>query len=221
METVTDAFLLQLASISASLLGFFVIGVFFYVQRGMFPQVAEHALRYLRNMTGSVILLYGMSLILAMSLVVLELERVAVVYALLSILLVWSVVRTSRAIRRLHQVLGLRIMSQLALWSAAMVVVAGPWVLGGSNPTRSQFAWSIAVVGLLAFASSAGLVLSTFDIARLEAATLIDEPVHPSPEVADPAKPIDGRLVATGPSEGDRGSLSGVDRWPGIQDPVP
>ncbi len=220
METVTDAFLLQLASISASLLGFFVIGVFFYVQRGMFPQVAEHALRYLRNMTGSGILLYGMSVILAMSLVALELDRVAVVYSLLSILLVWSVIRTSQAIRRLHQVLEVRIMSQLALWSAAMVVVAGPWVLGGSNPTRSQFAWSIAVIGLLAFASSAGLVLSTFDIARLEAATLI-EPAHPLTEVEEPAKPIEGRLVAAGPSEGDRGSPSGVDGWPGIQDPVP
>lgn len=33
MIPVSDPFLLQLAGITASLLGFFVVGVFFYVQR--------------------------------------------------------------------------------------------------------------------------------------------------------------------------------------------
>ncbi len=198
METVSDAFLLQLAGIATSLLGFFVIGVFFYVQRGMFPQAAEQANRYLRAATGTIILLYGMTVILAMSLVALEPERVALVYSVLSLLLVWSVIRTSQSVRRLHEVLQIRIMSQLALWSAAAVIVSAPWLMGGSSPTRSHLAWSVAIVGIFAFASSASLVLSTLDIATLEASASKDISSEPD----DPGRRPEGGLVEAGPSEG-------------------
>lgn len=169
MREVSDAFLLEVAGIAASLLGFFVVGVFFYVQRGMFPNAADQARRYLQAATRTVILLYGMTLLLSLALVVLGPQLVSLIYAALSVLLLGSVSHTSVAIRRLHEAVEIRVMSQLGMWSAAAAIIGLPWILGGSNPTRQDLTLAIALIGIFAFTSSASLVLSTFDISRLEA----------------------------------------------------
>ena len=169
MHNVSDAFLLEVAGIAASLLGFFVVGVFFFVQRGLFPGAAEHAQRYMQAATGSIIVLYGMTLVLSLALVSLPTSWVSLMYVGFSLVLLWSVGRTNVAIRRLYQALDIRLMSPLAMWSAAVVIVAAPWVVGGVSPTRVHLALAIGVIGLFAFMSSASLVLSAFDISRLEA----------------------------------------------------
>ena len=169
MNNVSDAFLLEVAGIAASLLGFFVVGVFFFVQRGMFPGAAEHAQRYLQAATGSIIVVYGMTMVLSLALVVLPASWVSLMYVGFSLVLLWSVARTNSAIRRLHRALDIRLMSPLAMWSAALAIVGIPWVLGGVTPSRVHLAVAIGVIGLFAFTSSASLVLSAFDISRLEA----------------------------------------------------
>lgn len=169
MNSVSDAFLLEVAGIAASLLGFFVVGVFFFVQRGMFPRAAEHAQRYMQAATGSIIVLYGMTMVLSLALVVLPPSGVSVLYIGFSLVLLWSVARTNSAIRHLHRALGIRLMSPLAMWSATAAIAVIPWILGGVAPTRVHLAWAIGVIGLLAFTSSASLVLAAFDISRLEA----------------------------------------------------
>lgn len=169
MKSVSDAFLLEVAGITASLLGFFVVGVFFYVQRGVFPTAGQEAQRYLQAVTRTAIVLYGMTLTLSLGLVVLEPVWNSVLYAGLSVVLLWSVTRTSLAIRRLHHALGIRLMPQVSMWLAAAAVVAAPWVLAGGLPSRTHLTVAIALLGGFAFVSSASLVLSTFDISRLEA----------------------------------------------------
>lgn len=166
---VADDFLLQVAGISASLLGFFVVGVFFFVQRGMFPEVAEHAQRYLQAATGTIIVLYGLILFLSLALVVAPLQWVSVLYLVFSAVLLWSVWRTSVAVSRLHRLIPLRLTSQLGLWLAAAALVAAPWIPAGFAPSRNHFAVAIAIAGLFAFASTASLVLFAFEISRLEA----------------------------------------------------
>ncbi len=170
MVNVSDALLLQVAGIATSLLGFFVVGVFFYVQRGMFPGAADQAQRYMRSATRTVIVLYGMVLFLSLALVAFDLPRVAFLYALLSIVLLWSVVETSRSIHRLHAEVAVTVMSQPAMWLAAAVILATPWLRGGMSPDRVDLASAIALIGVFAFLSSASLVLSAFEISRLEAA---------------------------------------------------
>lgn len=192
MTNVSDAFLLEVAGIAASLLGFFAVGVFFFVQRGMFPRAAEHAQRYMQAATGSIIVLYGMTLVLSLALVVLPASWVSVMYLGFSLVLLWSVVRTNSAIRRLYRALDIRLMSPLVMWSAAVVIVSVPWVLGGVAPSRSHLALAIGLIGLFAFTSSASLVLSAFDISRLEATVVsggkrqVDE-VVPKREQTAPA----------------------------------
>jgi hypothetical protein len=168
MLPVSDALLLEVAGISASLLGFFVVGVFFYVQRGMFPGAADQAQRYLQTATRTVIVLYGMVLFLSLGLVALETPRVRLMYAVVSVLLAWSVFRTGVAIRTLHAVLDVRVMSPIGMWLAAAAIVGAPW-LGGTEPTRENLTGAIALIGVFAFVSSASLVLSAFEISRLEA----------------------------------------------------
>lgn len=169
MKPVSDAFLLEVAGITASLLGFFVVGVFFYVQRGMFPTAGQEAQKYLQAVTRTAIVLYGMTLTLSLGLVVLEPVWNSWLYAGTSLVLTWSVTRTSLAIHRLHGALGVRLIPQASMWLAATAVVAAPWVLAGGLPSRTHLTVAIALLGVFAFVSSASLVLSTFDISRLEA----------------------------------------------------
>ncbi|HSJ84013.1 MAG TPA: hypothetical protein VLA91_09375 [Acidimicrobiia bacterium] len=172
MSPVSDAFLLELAGITASLLGFFVVGVFFYVQRGLFPQAAEAAQQYLQAATRSVVILYGMTLSMSLSLVVLNQPWPALLYLGMSMVLLWSVIRTSLAIGRLHRALEIRVMPQIPMWIAAAASLAAPWVLGGTSPSREQLTVAILLLGAFAFASSASLVLSTFDISQLESSAV-------------------------------------------------
>ncbi|HSJ71545.1 MAG TPA: hypothetical protein VLA29_07880 [Acidimicrobiia bacterium] len=168
MNPVSDEFLLQLAGITASLLGFFVVGVFFYVQRGLFPRAASVAQQYMQAATRTVIVLYGMTLSVALGLVILDPSWAALLYLCVSVVLLWSVVRTSLAISRLHQALQIRVMPQIPMWLAAAASLAAPWIMGGTHPSREQLTVAILLLGAFAFASSASLVLSTFEISGLE-----------------------------------------------------
>lgn len=169
MGSVSDAFLLEVAGISASLLGFFVVGLFFYVQRGIFPHAADHAQGYLKMAARTVIYLYGLAVLLSLSLVVLTSGYVALLYATLSVGLVGSVLQTALASRRLQSAIGVRVMSQVAVWMATTLVVGIPWVLGGLAPSRPDFTWALMVICVFAFLSTVSLMLSTFDISDLEA----------------------------------------------------
>lgn len=184
MNPVSDPFLLQLAAITASLLGFFVVGVFFYVQRGLFPSAATAAQRYLQATTRTVIVLYGMALSVSLGLVVFEPQWAALLYLCVSIVLLWSVIGTSVAIGRLHRALEIRVMPQIPMWLSAIAIVIAPWVIGGTNPSREHLTAAILMLGVFAFASSASLVLSTFDISRLEASAVR----RPKSELRSPSR---------------------------------
>lgn len=190
MSNVSDAFLLEVAGISASLLGFFVVGVFFYAERSIFPQAADEAHRYLKAAVRSVIYLYGMATLVALGLVVLSPGFVAVLYALLSAGLVWSALHTSAATRRLQHAVGVRVLSQTSTWIATTLIAVLPWVIGGGVPGRSDLAWGLTLVAVCAFASTASFVLSAFDLSFLEASAL------PSPEEREDSQHAAGEGVS-------------------------
>lgn len=171
MVNVSDSFLLEIAGISASLLGFFVVGVFFYVERSIFPQAADEAGQYLKAAVRSVIYLYGMATLLSLGLVALTSGFASVLYVLLTVGLVLSVAHTNAATRRLQRAVGVRVLSQTFTWFATSVILGLPWVLGGFAPPRSDFAWGLILVGVFAFISTTSFVLSAFDLSALEAST--------------------------------------------------
>lgn len=193
MVNVSDPFLLEFAGISASLLGFFVVGVFFYVERSIFPQAADEAGRYLKAAVRSVIFLYGMATLLSLGLVVLTSGFASVLYLLLSAGLVLSVAHTNAATRRLQRAVGVRVLSQTFTWFATTVILGLPWVVGGFTPSHSEFAWGLIFVGVFAFISSASFVLSAFDLSALEASASVGEGSDADSQLGD--QPVESERV--------------------------
>ena len=118
------------------------------------------------------IVLYGMTLSVSLGLVALEPSSAALLYLVVSVVLLWSVVRTSFAISRLHQALEIRVIPQIPMWLATAASLGFPWVMGGTSPSREQLTVALLLLGVFAFASSASLVLSAFDVSRMESSAV-------------------------------------------------
>lgn len=185
MGNVSDPFLLEIAGISASLLGFFVVGVFFYVERSIFPQAADEAHGYLKAAVRSVIYLYGMAVLVSLGLVVFSSEFVSFLYISLSAGLVWSVAHTNAATRRLQRAVGVRVLSQTFTWFATILILGLPWVLGGLAPSRPHFTWGLIFVSVFAFITTASFVLSAFGLSALEASAHVGQGSHAGPQPRD------------------------------------
>lgn len=185
MGDVSDAFLLEVAGISASLLGFFVVGVFFYVERSIFPQAADEAHGYLKAAVRSVICLYGMAALVSLAMVVFSSEFASALYVVLSAVLMWSVVDTNAATRRLQRAVGVRVLSQTFTWFATILIVGIPWVLGGLNPSRPHFTWGLIFVIVFAFIATTSFVLSAFDLSALEDSADFGSGSHASRQPGD------------------------------------
>jgi hypothetical protein len=90
MREVSDAFLLQVADISATLIGLFLVGVFFYVETGfrrLSPRRRVVFEPYFKAGTRIVLVLYAVPLFLSLTLVALTPGWNKVLFVLLSIVL--------------------------------------------------------------------------------------------------------------------------------------
>jgi hypothetical protein len=140
MQEVSDDFLLNVAEVSATLIGLFLVGVFFYVETGFrrLGDAREAFEPYFRSGTRIVLVLYALPLFLSLTLVVLSPNWNRVLFLFLSVMLVAANVdsavrvrgiarRTGSNVLLLNEVLG-------TIAVAALVVV--PWALGGLHPTK-------------------------------------------------------------------------------------
>jgi hypothetical protein len=170
MRDVSDAFLLNVAEVSATLLGLFLVGVFFYLETGlgrMEPsRVLFHA--YLRAGTKIVLVLYALPLFMSLTLVALTPGWNRLVFLLLSVILVAANVQTILTIRELSRVSRnlVWVLHEIVGSTAVAVLVVLPWLLGGFHPTREDFTWSILLSFGTGFLSVGALILSVFDTAR-------------------------------------------------------
>jgi hypothetical protein len=89
MREVSDDFLLNMAEVSAALIGLFMVGVFFFVDTGFrrLDRARGIVEPYFRASTRIVLVLYALPLGLSLSLVALEPVWSRVPFALLSLLL--------------------------------------------------------------------------------------------------------------------------------------
>jgi hypothetical protein len=172
MQQVTDNFLLNMAEVSGALVGLFLVGVFYFVETGLGRlDASRHVLEpYFRAGTRIVLVLFAMSLLLSLTLVVLEPVLNTLLFALLSLMLVAANIDTAiriRAVTRLTRSTAL-LANEIVGTMGVLAIVALPWILGGLHPTRGDLTWSILLSFAAAFMSVCALVLSAFDISRFE-----------------------------------------------------
>lgn len=172
MRNVSDAFLLNMAEVSAALIGLFMVGIFFFADTGFrrLDQAREIVEPYFRASTRIVLVLYALPLGLSLSLVVLTPVWSQVLFALLSLMLLAANVDTAVRIRAVAKVTGSTalLVNELAGTAAVLVIVALPWILGGLHPTREDLAWAILLSFAAGFASIAALMLFVLDLAGFE-----------------------------------------------------
>jgi hypothetical protein len=176
MQEVSDAFLLTIAEVSATLIGLFVVGVFFYVDRG-FRQLSEihDVAAYIRAGTRIVLVLYAIPLGLSLTLIILEPIWTRLLFALLSLVLVAANLDTAVRIRAFVKVVGSPsfALNEVGGTVGVLALVVIPWLLGGLHPSREDFTWAIFLSLLVGFFSTSTVLLSVFDIIRLEAAAAV------------------------------------------------
>lgn len=174
MRPVSDAFLLNVAEVSATLIGLFLVGVFFYVETGIRRWHRARAVfePYLRSGTRITLIVFAVALGTSMSLVALELAWARLIFALLSLLLIAGGVDSAIRVRGVARVTGSRtlLVNEIATTMLGIVLVVLPWILGGLHPSREDLVWSVLLSFTAGFTSIGAVVLSAFDVARLEAA---------------------------------------------------
>jgi hypothetical protein len=172
MLPVSDGFLLNMAEVSASLIGLFLVGVFFYVETGFRRLRGREAIQpYFRAGTRIVLVLFAIPLGISLTLVALELVWSRVIFLVLSIMLVVANIDTAariRAVRRSTRSTALYV-NEIAGTVGVVVLVLIPWILGGLRPTREDLTWAILLAFASGFLSISAVVMSIFDTARSEA----------------------------------------------------
>jgi hypothetical protein len=207
VRPVSDVFLLSVAEIAATLIGLLLVGAFFYVETGLrrLGRAREAATSYLRAGTRIVLVLYGMTLALSLSLVALESIWTRVFFAVLSLLLLAANVATSLRIRALAKLTRSRavLVNDVVSSAGILALVAIPWVLGGLHPTREDLTWAILLSLATGFLCTGTLVLSVFGLSKMEAAARPRVGLVPRAKLGDLPKNRDAASGTWGSSRAD------------------
>ena len=192
MRPVSDGFLLSVAEISATLIGLLLVGVFFYVETGLrrLGPARDAATSYLRAGARIVLVLYGMTLALSLSLVALESIWATVFFAVLSLVLLAANVTTSLRIRALAKLTRSTavLVNDVVSSAGILALVVIPWVLGGLRPTREDLTWAILMSLATGFLCTCTLVLSVFDLSKMEAVARAESQVGTAGEARRPTE---------------------------------
>ncbi len=161
-----------MAEVSATLIGLFFVGVFFYVDSGL--RRLEHVRAvfepYLRAGTRITLIVFAIPLSLSLSLVALDLVWSRILFVLLSVTLIAANVDTLVRIGAAARATGSRLFLANEIFATALTVllIVLPWVLGGLRPTREDLTWAILLSFAAGFLSICATVMSVFDMSRLE-----------------------------------------------------
>ena len=169
---VGEEFLLGVAGITATLMGTFLVGVFFYLDSGLHrvrrDQVAAD--RYMRSGIRAVFVLYAIPLIVPLVLVSFEAIWAALVFIVFSALLLAVSLDAANRLLRSRGVGMSRalVLNEVIADVASVAVITLPWVLGGWVPPPSAFIPSLLLALGAGFISTTTLVLTLYDEPRRE-----------------------------------------------------
>ena len=164
MRAGVDEFLLGLAGISATLIGTFIVGVFFYIDSDLHRRrsASEAEDLYFRSGMRWIFTAYSLPLLAPLALVALEPVWGALVFIALAAMLVMASIDTGRRIVKVGASKAIAVNEWLTSAAVAVALVL-PWVLGGWVPPASAFIPSLLLVLASGFASTAALVVAEFD----------------------------------------------------------
>ena len=172
MEQVSESFLLTISSISAGLIGLFLVGMTIYIQTGYDTHEKSRDVvePYFRAATLITFIAYSVPMVVALTLVALPLVWSQILYWVLVIGLLVVNVRTVSTVRKVQRDVGLTLLTLVeAVGSVAIaVMIALPLVAGGINPGQEDLVPGLLISMGIAFLGTCVLVLSLFDIARFE-----------------------------------------------------
>jgi hypothetical protein len=174
VRSVSDVFLLNMAEVSATLIGLFLVGVFFYMETGIRRYArAKEGVPYLRAGTRITLIVFAIPLGVSLSLVTLELIWSRFLFAVLSLLLMAANVQTVTRVRGVTRVTGSTglLVNEVITTVLSVVLVVLPWILGGIRPSREDLTWSILLSFAAGFLSMGATVMSAFDFVGLESGT--------------------------------------------------
>jgi hypothetical protein len=175
VQPVSDDFLLNMAEVSATLIGLFLVGVFFYVEAALGGRSSTFAISqpYLRAGTRITLIVFAIPLGLSLALVSLNIVWARALFGLLSIVLIAANVDSVRRVR------GERSIALLANEAIAtgltLLLVILPWAMGGLRPTREHLTWAILLAFAAGLLSVSTTVMSTFHARQSSAASEVDE----------------------------------------------
>lgn len=198
MNEVDQEFLLGLAGVSATLLGTFIVGVFFYIDSDTHRRSAssEAADMYFRSAVRWVFAAYSIPLLVPLVLVSMEPLWGAMAFAVLGAILTLMTIDTGR---RLLVKGGSGRSRALVVneWMTSAAVLAAiilPWALGGWMPEPAEFVPSLLLILASGFASTAAVVMTLFDatkglnVATAPSAVRGGDPTPAAPDGTETAK---------------------------------
>ncbi len=172
MEQVSEDFLLTISSISAGLIGLFLVGMTIYIQTGYDThERSRHVVEpYFRAATLITFIAYSVPLVIALTLLALPLIWSQILYWVLVIGLLVVHVRTLSTVREVQRDVGLSLLTMVEVVGsvaiAAMIIL--PLATGGIDPGQEDLVPGLLISMGIAFLGTCVLVLSLFDIARFE-----------------------------------------------------
>jgi hypothetical protein len=164
----SNEFLLGVSGISATLIGTFIVGVFFYIDTDLhrIMMASDAADHYLRSSVRLVFAVYALPLFVALVLVAFDPIWGAAVFIVFAVLVVLSTIDTGRRMLRRgssgHSIAV--VVNHWACSAAIVVLVALPWAIGGWVPPASAFVPSLLLALAAAFASTVALIMRQFDV---------------------------------------------------------
>lgn len=172
MTAGAHALLLTVAEVAAGLIGLFLVGVIFYVESGFGrPRQRRRAVeKYIRSSTRIVLILYAIPLGLSLTILAFPEAWTLALFVALSIGLIAANVATFGEVRYAVAATG----SRMLLWNewvgtvGVALLVAVPFLGGGLHPESTDFVPAILLGLGLGFASTCVLVLTLFDVARMD-----------------------------------------------------
>lgn len=172
MDPVPDDFLSTIAGISASLIGLFLVGMILYIQAGFERTERTRGVvePYFRAATLITFISLAIPLGVSLTLWVLPIGWSRSLYAVLIVGLVATNVATVGAVRTCVGATGLYLLWVMEVAGTLLVIgmVVAPLWTGGLSPTREDLVPGLLLSLAIGFLSTCVLVLTLFDIARIE-----------------------------------------------------
>jgi hypothetical protein len=166
MRPISDAFLLTMAEVSATLIGLFLVGVFFYMEGGLrrWGEARDEVEPYLGAATRFTLIVLMIPLSLSLTLVALGPAWARVLFVPMSLLLLVANVDTLTRVRRVAKITGSAslVVNDVITATMSLVVLATPWIVGGFRPTREDLTWAILLAFAAGLLSLGAMVMSTF-----------------------------------------------------------